>query len=170
MSGTLVRTKSFLVAVFALALVAGACGNGPSQTPSPTLSTAATSSAIPSPSTSATPTASPSASDSASASASASDSGSPSASASSSPSASASASTSTGPSGSSSVGPSPSGSGAACAVEAPTTLSGSWATLDSHDMDFAFKFPGNWDKLFGAFVFTTSSLLDPQTFAETGLP
>ena len=31
-------------------------------------------------------------------------------------------------------------------------------------------FPGTWDKIYGAFVFTTASLLDARTFAETGLP
>ena len=42
--------------------------------------------------------------------------------------------------------------------------------LQSHDTDFSFEYPADWDKIYGAFVFNTSSLLDPKTFAETGLP
>ena len=47
-------------------------------------------------------------------------------------------------------------------TEAPTALSADWTTLQAHDSDFTFKFPPTWDKLYGAFVFTTSSLVDPK--------
>jgi hypothetical protein len=90
--------------------------------------------------------------------------------------ASATATTSSAPSGSTAPSATATGTGApsataaACTPEAPTTLSANWSKLQAHDGDYSFKFPATWDKLYGAFVFTTSSLLDPQTFAETGLP
>jgi hypothetical protein len=87
------------------------------------------------------------------------------------PSAVASVPASVGPSGSppptsaTSPGASPS-----CTPEAPTAASANWSTLQSHDGDYTLKYPANWDKLYGAFVFNTSSLIDAQTFKETGLP
>lgn len=64
----------------------------------------------------------------------------------------------------------PTASGGDCTPEPPTALSANWTTLTAHDADYQMKFIGTWDKLYGAFVFDTTSLIDPQTFAETGLP
>ena len=64
----------------------------------------------------------------------------------------------------------PSASAGACASEAPTAMSSTWNTVESHGDDYTFKFPTAWDKLYGSPPFNTSSLLDPQTLAETGLP
>lgn len=58
----------------------------------------------------------------------------------------------------------------ACPKPTPTDLSKDWKTLEAHDGDFTFKYPKEWEELYGAFLFSTSSLLDPVTFAETGLP
>ena len=60
-------------------------------------------------------------------------------------------------------------SAGSCTPEAPTGISAQWTDLQAHDGDFKFKFPATWDKLYGAFVFNTASLLDADTFAETGL-
>ena len=57
-----------------------------------------------------------------------------------------------------------------CTPEAPTELSAEWKTLDAHDGDVVFKYPPEWEALYGAFPFRTTSLLDPITLAETGLP
>src|SRR6185436_5790592 len=113
-----------------------------SEPASPTPSGTATATPTPSRSVAASPTASPSAA----------------------PPAIASAPSSADPSAT------PSASAAACGPEAPTAISAGWSTLQAHDTDFSFEYPADWDKIYGAFVFNTSSLLDPQTFAETGLP
>jgi hypothetical protein len=49
-------------------------------------------------------------------------------------------------------------------------VSASWNTVQSHGNDYTFKFPTTWDKVYGSPPFITSSLLDPATIAETGLP
>jgi hypothetical protein len=132
-----VRTKPLLIVSLALALVAGACSNSPTETSAPS-----TASRSPSGPGSASTSTGPSASDSSGG-------------------VSASANTST---------TAPTASTPTCTPETPTALSANWAPLQAHDGDFSFKFPANWDKLYGAFVFNTNSLLDAQTFAETGLP
>ncbi len=71
---------------------------------------------------------------------------------------------------SSASAPAPAPSSDTCLVESPTFLSSGWASLDAHDNDYSFRYPSDWDRLYGAFVFDTASLVDPVTFAETGLP
>jgi hypothetical protein len=164
-----VRTRHLLIALFGLALVLAACSNNSSQAPDPTGQssvvasappTSATATAVPSdqvtPTPSSTATATPTPSRSVAAS--------PTASPSAAPSAIASAPSSADPSST------PSASAVACEPEAPTSTSAGWSTLQAHDTDFSFEYPADWDKIYGAFVFNTSSLLDPKTFAETGLP
>jgi hypothetical protein len=141
-----VRRHSLLVGLFAAALVVSACGgNNPSDSTAPT--TASGSSA---------PTSAPSASGGATSSPTTSTSATP--------------SDSGAPTATASGSGSPSATAASCTPGTPTALSANWSKLQAHDNDYSFKFPATWDKLYGAFVFNTSSLLDPQTFAETGLP
>jgi hypothetical protein len=142
-----VRIKPLLIGLFATALVVGACGNNSTPTSAPSSGGPETSAPADSSSPSAT---SSDSSPSASGTATASGSGAPSATASGSG--------------------APSATAAACTPEAPTALSANWGKLQAHDNDYSFKFPATWDKLYGAFVFNTSSLLDATTFAETGLP
>ena len=66
--------------------------------------------------------------------------------------------------------PSPRPSPDTCTPQPPTDLSADWKTLKSHDGDYTFKYPKEWEQLYGAFLFQTTSLLDPTTLAETGLP
>jgi hypothetical protein len=124
-----VRTNALLIALVAVALLAGACDGGSAATPA--ASTAAPPATASGFASASAPTSRPS------------------------PTA-----TATGPS--VSMGP--------CTPEAPTAASTGWSILQAHDGDFSLKYPGGWDRIYGAFVFTTSTLLDAKTFAETGLP
>lgn len=146
----IVRTKRLLIGLFAVALIVGGCANNSSPTSAPTGGEPSVSAPPSSSAPSNTPGEPASASSSAA----------PSATTAGPASAPATASASGGPSATS--GP--------CTPEQPTSLSASWSSLQAHDNDYSFKYPANWDKLYGAFVFKTSSLLDPLTFAETGLP
>lgn len=145
------RTKQLLTALFALTLFVGACANNPAESAAPPTSAA--------PSAATTPTTVPSSAGTSTApTVSATDSGAPTTSASAPATATTSASVA------------PTASTPACTTEAPTAVSAQWTTLQAHDSDFSVKFPASWDKIYGAFVFNSSSLVDAQTFAETGLP
>ena len=66
--------------------------------------------------------------------------------------------------------PTPRPSPKACTSQAPTDLSKDWKTLTAKDGDFSFKYPKEWEHLYGAFLFRADQLVDPQTLSETGLP
>ena len=66
--------------------------------------------------------------------------------------------------------PTPEPTPATCTSRAPSDLSAEWQDLKSHDGDYTFKYPEDWEHLYGAFLFKTSTLLDPVTLADTGLP
>jgi hypothetical protein len=147
-----VRIKQLFVAVAAVTLILGACNSNTTSSESPGgTPNAPASSGAPATATSGV-TSAPATS--------AATSGAPS-------SATGSPSSSTAPSAAPSG--SASSSAGACTPTAPTALSSTWTTLTAHDGDYTFKFPPTWDKLYGAFVFTTASLIDADTFAETGL-
>ena len=65
--------------------------------------------------------------------------------------------------------PAPAAAASACTPAAPTDISKGWSVLNAHNGDFSFSYPSDWEKVYGAFPFKTSSLIDSQTFAETGL-
>ncbi len=64
----------------------------------------------------------------------------------------------------------PSAAAMACTPDAPTDASKDWSVLKAHDGDYTFSYPSTWEKLYGAVTFKTSAIIDPVTFAETGLP
>lgn len=142
------RKITFLPLTLAAILLVGACGSSSTPTPADTAA----------PSTGASPTdvATNGATNA------------PTTGATNAPTASGSTS-STAPSGATSGSPATSAAAQTCTPDAPTALSKDWVVLKSHDGDYSYSYPSTWEKLYGAFVFKTSSLVDAATFAETGL-
>lgn len=56
-----------------------------------------------------------------------------------------------------------------CTSDPMPDLDNGWAFLDGGDGTFALAYPEDWDDLGGEVEFTTSSLLNEETFAELGV-